>query len=152
MSTVEHAITILAPRSAVWRVLTHRELVREWAAAIVDGIDLQTRWRVGDTVTWKDVAGGPMLTGLVGAFERERLLRFDYEGFSDRWELGPEDGDLVLTYRRGPLEAEARAAFDAVGRAIVENVKSLAEELALLPRPWADAGPTAAKPRGPPGS
>jgi hypothetical protein len=115
---------------------------------IVDGIDIQTRWRVGDTVVWKDPAGGPMLIGLVGAFDPERLLRFDYEAFSDRWELSPGDSRTVLTFRRGPLDAKEQAVFEPIGRALVEHIKGLAEELALLPRPWPDGSPKPAKPRG----
>ena len=107
MHTLRRSLEIDAPPNEVWRVLTTPELVREWAAAYVDGISIRTSWREGERVAWKRPDGGTQAVGTVAAFKPERLLRFDYaaepgaaepRSFSDTFEISP--GELGTLVRR----------------------------------------------------
>ena len=75
---LKRTLEIDAPPNGVWRVLTNPELVREWAAAYLDGISIRTTWREGDKVTWRAPDGATRACGRVAAFQPERLLKFDY--------------------------------------------------------------------------
>lgn len=155
MRTLEHTVDIDAPASVVWRVLTTRDLVREWAAAFLDEIDIRCGWRLGAPVEWRSPDGTVLQRGTVGAFEPGKLLRFDYPldpdsfssarvgGFYDAWILGDEGGGTRLTAMSGPLTAEHYADLQEQHLAALQTIRSLAEEAAEIGR---RAGSTSPKP------
>ena len=132
MQILKRSLEIDAPPNEVWRVLTNPELVREWAAAYEDGISIKTTWREGDPVVWKDPDGGTRSSGTVAAFEPERLLKFDYPAFSDTFEIRPLDGRTQLEFTSGPLAETDAQRLDGPTTAVIEEIKSLAEESAQI--------------------
>ena len=146
MRSLKHTVEIHAPASVVWRVLTTRDLVREWAEAFREGIDIRCAWRKGASVEWKAGDGTVFLRGVVGAFEPERHLRFDYPldpesrspardgAFHDAWTLAGDRRATALTFTTGPLAPGAYAEFGAPHRTAAETIKSLAEEAAAIQR------------------
>jgi uncharacterized protein YndB with AHSA1/START domain len=139
MPSLEHTVEIDAPASVVWRVLTTRELVREWAESLHEGIDIRCAWREGGAVEWKGCDGTVLKSGVVGAFEPRRLLRFDYEAgepparsFSDAWSLSGERPPTTLTFATGPLSRARCAELRDAHRDAAETIKSLAEEAARI--------------------
>ena len=147
MRTLEHTVEIDAPPAVVWRVLTTRDLVREWAAAFLDGIDIRCGWREGAPVEWKAPDGAILHRGVVAAFEPHRLLRFDYPldpdslsparsgGFSDAWTIAGDGSWTRLTATTGPLRLEHYAELKGPAQEAVELIKSLAEEAATIRQP-----------------
>jgi uncharacterized protein YndB with AHSA1/START domain len=137
MHTLKRTLEIDAPPNEVWRVLTTPELVREWAAAYDDGIQIKTSFREGEPVTWKGRKGETPTFGTVAASKPGRLLRFDYQGdpsgaFSETFEISPNDQGSRLRFTSGPFdEAEAEALKRATELAI-DEIKSLAEESAQI--------------------
>ena len=92
MHVLKRALEIDAPATEVWRVLTTPELIREWASAYLDGIQIRTSFREGESVTWKTSNGTTTSEGTVAACKPERLLRFEYESdprgtFSETYEI-----------------------------------------------------------------
>jgi uncharacterized protein YndB with AHSA1/START domain len=140
MHTLKRSLEIDAPPNEVWRVLTTPELVREWAAAYVEGISIRTSWREGDPIAWKTPSGGTQACGTVAAFKPEKLLRFDYsegvatEGrsFSDTFEIQPADHGTVLKVSTGPLDDAAFKALKGPSKEALKEIKSLAEESAQI--------------------
>jgi uncharacterized protein YndB with AHSA1/START domain len=147
MRTLENTAEIDAPPAVVWRVLTTRDLVREWAAAFLEDIDIRSGWREGAPVEWKAPDGAILRRGVVGRFEPERLLRFDYPldpeslsparsgAFSDAWAISGDGRGCLLTATTGPLTAEHYAQLAGPAREAVATIKSLAEEAAAIRRP-----------------
>src|SRR4051812_15306886 len=137
MHVLKRALEIDAPATEVWRVLTTPELIREWAAAYLDGIQIRTSFREGEPVTWKTSNGTTTSAGTVAACKPERLLRFEYEddprgAFSETYEIVPEEDRTWLKLTTGPLE---KADFEALRRPselAIEEIKSLAEESAQI--------------------
>lgn len=132
-------LEIDAPAADVWRVLTDPELVREWAAAYQDGLSIRTTWREGDPVTWTFDNGATRACGRVAAFKPERLLKFEYTegdanpvGFSDTFELAPDDGRTRLEFTVGPLEPASFERLKGPFEHVVQEIKSLAEESAQI--------------------
>lgn len=140
MPTLKCSLEINAAPHEVWRVLTTPELVREWAAAYIDGISIRTSWREGEPVAWKGPDGSTRAKGAVAAYWPEKLLKFDYDAgpiaerrsFSDTFEIRQEGGKTRLQLTTGPLD---KADFDALKRPTqqaIEEIKSLAEESAQI--------------------
>ena len=128
MATVVRSVLIQAPAADVWRVLTTRDLVREWAEAIAEGIDIQTSWLPGRPVLWR-APGGYARQGVVGEFVPERRLRFDYpdEQGSETFELAAEGGAVRLT-----LRLAGGAAAPGLADELLAQIRSLAEESAEI--------------------
>lgn len=139
MQTLNRTLEIDAPPQEVWRVLTTPELVREWACAYDDDLQIQTTFREGEPVAWKGARGRTRTHGRVAACQPERLLRFDYEGdprgaFSDTFEISPAHHGCRLCFTSGPFaSADAEALAQATDLAVRE-IKSLAEESAQIRR------------------
>jgi uncharacterized protein YndB with AHSA1/START domain len=141
MTTLKHSLDIDAPATEVWRVLTNPELVREWAAAYVDGISIRTSWREGESVTWKEPDGATRAAGTVAAYKPERLLKFEYtegrvapEGrsFAETFEISEVDHKTRLEFTTGPLDAEGARALKRPTEEAIREIKSLAEESAQI--------------------
>lgn len=142
MSTLKCSLEIDAPASEVWRVLTTPELVKEWAAAYVEGLSIRTSWREGEPVTWRAADGAVQASGKVAAFRPDRLLRFDYESgpldeprsFSETFEIEPVNQGSRLRLTTGPLAREQADIMRDRARHAVAEIKSLAEESAQIHR------------------
>src|SRR4051812_21140210 len=118
MHTLKRSLEIDAPANEVWRVLTTPELVREWAAAYDDGIQIRTTFREGEPITWKAGNGDTRSCGRVAACKPERLLKFEYEddtrgAFSETFEIRTFADKTELRITTGPLE---KPDFEALKR------------------------------------
>ena len=118
-------------------ILTTPELVREWAAAYDEGIQIRTSFREGEPVTWKGRNGATRSCGTVAACKPERLLRFEYDGdargmFSDTFEISETDHKTRLDFTSGPFGADEFEALKRPTDLAIEEIKSLAEESAQI--------------------
>lgn len=143
MQVLKHSLEIDAPADEVWRVLTTPELVKEWAAAYVDGLSIRTTWRPGEEVAWKTPGGVTRSAGAVAACEPGRLLKFEYtqsvlapEGgpFSDTFELSEAAHGTRLEFTSGPFEPATLEAIKGATEQVAREIKSLAEESAEIHR------------------
>ncbi|MFZ5719815.1 MAG: SRPBCC family protein [Pseudomonadota bacterium] len=148
MQVLKHSLLIDAPPGEVWRILTTPELVKEWAAAWVDGMSIRTTWRPGEEVAWKMPGGATRSRGAVAACEPGRLLKFEYtqsvvtpEGraFCDTFELTEADEGTRLDFTSGPFDEATRAQLEAPTEQAAREIKSLAEESAEIQRGLASA-------------
>jgi uncharacterized protein YndB with AHSA1/START domain len=95
---VEKTIEINAPAAKVWDVLTRRELTGEWAPAFSGGAEfsIESDWKLGSPVLWKDQDGRVIVEGNVTALEPDRFLRFTV--FDVRGEKPPVTEEDGITY------------------------------------------------------
>ena len=143
MPTLKCSREIAAPAQEVWRILTTNEIVKEWAAAYVDGLSIQTSWKAGDKVTWKTSNGTVRASGRIAAYEPDRLLQFDYDeygpaeggAFSETFEIQPGSRTTRLNLTAGPMDESTVTAMRANAEKVIEEIRSLAEELAQIRRP-----------------
>jgi uncharacterized protein YndB with AHSA1/START domain len=137
MKILKRSLEIDAPPTEVWRVLTTPELIREWAAAYLDGISIRTSWREGEQVTWKAPNGDTRAQGTVAAFKPQKLLKFEYDSdtrgaFADTFEIVAKEDRTWLEVSTGPLPEDELQALKRPTEEAIKEIKSLAEESAQI--------------------
>src|SRR5258707_13328736 len=100
---VRQSIEIPAPASAIWRVLTDRELssncVREFAGAYAE---LVSDWKLGSAVLWQDADGKFFVEGNVTAIEPSKMIRFTvFDTRSERPPVSDQDGITFTLFEHG---------------------------------------------------
>jgi uncharacterized protein YndB with AHSA1/START domain len=96
---VDQSIEIKASASKVWEVLTAREYTAEWVPEFNGGspFHIESDWKPGSPVFWKDQDGKTIVEGNVTALEPGKLLRFTVSDVrSGRSPVTDEDG---ITYQ-----------------------------------------------------
>lgn len=75
---VDKSVEIKAPVSRVWEVLTSEKYTALWAPEFMNGapFHIESTWKVGEDVLWKDEHGKTTVKGTVTALEFGELLRF----------------------------------------------------------------------------
>ena len=92
---VDKSIEINAPISKVWEILTAPAYTAQWAPEFngESPFRLESDWRLGSPVFWKDQAGKTIVEGNVTALEPGKLLRFTvFDVRSERPPVTEEDG------------------------------------------------------------
>jgi uncharacterized protein YndB with AHSA1/START domain len=107
---VDKAVEINASPSEVWDALTKSELTAQWAPEFSSGgpkFHLESDWKLGSRVLWKDENNKVIVEGNVTALEPNKLLRFTV--FDVRREERPtiteEDG---ITYQLTQEDGKTR--------------------------------------------
>ncbi|MBI3491899.1 MAG: SRPBCC domain-containing protein [Acidobacteria bacterium] len=94
----ERSIEIAAPASKVWAVLTER--TSEWSDLFGAKGPVESDWKVGSEVLWRNADGVVYVNGRVLASEPAKLLRFSVR--STQREMQPLSGkaedDITQTY------------------------------------------------------
>ena len=96
----EKSIVINAPPSRVWTVLTRPEYTEQWAALFKAKGPIDSDWKLGSKVLWRNEADEVYVTGTVIAAEPNKLLKFTVR--STTREMQPLSGlaadDITQTY------------------------------------------------------
>jgi uncharacterized protein YndB with AHSA1/START domain len=94
----EKSIEIAAPASKVWAVLTARS--GEWSDLFGAKGPVESDWKVGSDVLWRNAEGAVYVSGRVLSCEPAKLLRFSVR--STQREMQPLSGkaedDVTQTY------------------------------------------------------
>ena len=129
---VDKSININAPIARVWDVLTRREKTGEWASEFTGGAPfyIESDWKLGSPVLWKDQNGAVIVEGTVTALEPYTLLRFTV--FDVRGEKPPVTEEDGITYRlseqSGKTTLQVRQG-DFSGMADAEKFHRMSEEI-----------------------
>jgi uncharacterized protein YndB with AHSA1/START domain len=96
---VDKAIEIKAPASKVWDVLTSPDHTGQWAPEFSGGapFHIESDWKSGSPVLWKDQDGNVIVEGNVTALELNVFLRFTV--FDVRGEKPPMAKEDGITYK-----------------------------------------------------
>ncbi len=143
---VDKTIEINAPASKVWDVLTSHEHTAEWAPEFAGGAEfhIESDWKPGSPVLWKDQNGNVIVEGNVTALEPNKFLRFtvfDVRGEKPpateedgiTFELSEQSGKTTLRLLQGDFsampEGEKYHRLSAeVWDRVLPKVKELAEK------------------------
>ena len=127
--TLRFARRLPHPPEKVWRALTEPDHLAAWFPTTIEG-DLtpggKLRFGFGDLQL-------PDFDGVTLAFDRPRLLEFDWGDERLRFELVPDHGGTLLTFTASFAEL-GRAARDAAGWHTCLDL--LGYQLAGEPAPW----------------
>ena len=143
---VDKTIEINAPASKVWDVLTNREHTSQWAPEFSGGapFHIESDWKPGSAVLWKDQNGNVIVEGNVTALEPNKFLRFtvfdvrgekppvtDEDGIT--YELTEQNGKTLLRISQGDFSTMAegekyRDLSAEIWDRVLLKVKALAEK------------------------
>lgn len=136
--TVKKSITINAPASKVWQVLTNPETVKQF----LFGAELKTDWQIGSDIVFQGSYQGMNYKdkGKIVVFEPNKKLQYTYlssfSGLEDQeenyslvtYELHEEDGHTVLTGSQQGFADEEKMEHAKMGwQTSLEDIKKLAE-------------------------
>jgi uncharacterized protein YndB with AHSA1/START domain len=142
---VDRSVEINAPISKVWQVLTDRDFTSQWAPEFSSGspFSIESDWKLGSPVSWKDGGGQTIVEGNVTALEPLSLLRFTvFDVRSERtpitekdgitYELSEKDGKTKLHVLQGDFAAmpdgeKFRDRSSEIWDRVLSRVKELAE-------------------------
>ena len=142
---VDKSLEINAPISKVWEILTERGFTSQWAPEFSGGSSfrIESDWKLGSPVSWKDAGGQTVVEGNVTALEPQKLLRFTaFDVRSERppitekdgitYELSEKGGKTTLHVLQGdfgamPDGAKYRDMSSAIWDRVLSKVKKLAE-------------------------
>lgn len=96
----EKAIEINAPASRVWTVLTNPQFNEKWAALFAAKGPIDSDWKLGSKVLWRNAEDQVYVTGTVIALEPNRLLRFTVRSTTKEMQplSGRDEDDITQTY------------------------------------------------------
>ena len=144
---VDKTIEIDAPPFGVWDVLTATKYTRLWAPEFYGGAPfcIESEWRIGAPVVWKDDHDQIIVEGNVTRLEPEKILRFTVfdvrtpkrpmvtaeDGIT--FELARRESGTLLHLRQGDFSSMPEAekywqASDQVWDRTLPRIKRLAEE------------------------
>ena len=143
---VDKTIEINAPIAQVWDVLTRLEMTGMWASEFTGGAPfyIESEWKMGSPVLWKDQDGTVIVEGTVTALEPYRLLRFtvfdvrsekppvtDEDGIT--YMLREQDGKTILQVRQGDFSGMDDAEkyhrmSEEIWERVLPKVKALVEK------------------------
>ncbi len=97
---VEKSIEIDASPSSVWNVLTRPEFTRQWAGEFGAEGPIDSTWKLGSRVLWRNAKGEVYVQGSVTALDQDKLLRFTVcdVGTELRPVSGLDEDEITQTY------------------------------------------------------
>lgn len=141
---IDKSIEIAASKSKVWEVLTSPALNANWAGEFSPGMRLESDWKMGDPVLWKQTDGRVVVEGNVTKVEPEKFLRFTvfdvemgrYPAAEDdgmTFELKEENGKTNLHVLHGDFSVlpEGRKYYDMTidaWKKILPKIKEISEK------------------------
>jgi uncharacterized protein YndB with AHSA1/START domain len=150
---VQKTIDINAPPSTVWTVLTKPEFTREWSGPFGASGSIDSEWKPGSPVLWRNADGRVHVSGHVIKLEPHRLLQFsvrasdagrrppsgsDDDDITQRYELSGDDVHTLLSIAHGdfrtiPNGEEVVPVAAAIWEIVLPKIKELAERQSTGP-------------------
>jgi uncharacterized protein YndB with AHSA1/START domain len=111
---VRKTIDINAPPSKVWTVLTKPEFTREWSGPFGASGPIESDWKRGSSVLWKNAEGRVYVSGNVRALEPNRLPEFSVRASpaGKQPSSGSEDDDITQRYELSGHDAHTSLSID----------------------------------------
>jgi uncharacterized protein YndB with AHSA1/START domain len=136
-TTIKKSAEINAPSSTVWKILLD---TKQWANAFSEGAYVETDWKKGSKVVWKDKDGNAGATGEVVANEPNRMLKVSFyddvtmvpplqsEAYSETYTLAENKNKILLSIEAGPLAVLHANVHSPLWDKAVAMIKELAEK------------------------
>jgi uncharacterized protein YndB with AHSA1/START domain len=139
-AAIKKVVTLKASPEKVWNVLMTPDLIRQWAAAFHEGTYVETDWKKGSPVLWKDKDGDVGAHGVVVINNPNMLLKVDFYDdvnarppattgeYSETYILQPLDGKTELTIYSGLLSVKNTKAHSPLWDKAIALIKEIAEK------------------------
>lgn len=126
-------------RAKMWEILTNQSYTRQWANEFSAGAYVETDYKPGSDVVWKDKDGNVGAKGKVVDREDARLLKLAFYddinsagqvpsgGYSETYLLSENNGKTKLEIKAGSLSTKDYNAHVPLWKKAVAKMKELAE-------------------------
>lgn len=151
MHSTTNSITIKAPATAVWQILTNISAVNEWMDDFVEGSSVEGDFMTDGTLDYTDPDAGGMRATVKECSPDKRLIikntailtkdgsvmqddnkNYDdmkpWIGCSDTYELDEKDGQTTLTVTTTMPDADEAENFNEAWTSALATIKELAEK------------------------
>ena len=130
---------IQASASRVWEVLWNDYYTKQWADAFSEGTYVETDWKTGSEVVWKDATHGTGARGIVITHEPSALLEVAYfddvdsndplpeKPYTEFYKVSEQGSATVISIEAGPLEEEHISEHATLWDKALSKIKALAE-------------------------
>lgn len=137
--TIKRTAEINAGKENVWDILTNSELTSKWAGAFGEGVYVETDWKQGSQVLWKDKTGDTGARGIVTTHQPQSKLVVSFfdeiesmDGevpgeYSENYSLSEKDGKTILHFEAGPLSLMHVKSHSELWDKAVVLIKEMAE-------------------------
>jgi uncharacterized protein YndB with AHSA1/START domain len=138
--TINDSIEINAQPEKVWDQLTDQVKVKQWAAAFSEGTTIETSWKPGSEVIWKDGDGNIGAKGIVKVFEPSKKLQVLYcddvnpdpgsplGEYAETFTLKDTGGKTHLDIISGPVMIKYGTMQQPMWTDALQRIKAMAEE------------------------
>lgn len=137
MQTIEKSIEIDAPIEKVYEVLVNSQFTRQWGNAFSEGAYVESDWKPGSEVVWKDKDGNVGAKGVV--IENEPLRKITVAFYDDVntpapgqykevYSVQPQQQQSQLNISAGALEEEHAKSHGPLWDKALQVIKQLAEQ------------------------
>lgn len=137
VATIMKSITINAGKERVWDVLTKAEHNRQWANEFSEGTYVETDWKQGADVIWKDKDGNIGASGRVDANEGKSLITVAFPDdtgaddalsvYYESYRLAEKDDKTILSIEAGPLRQKHYEMHEPLWDKALAKIKEVAE-------------------------
>lgn len=139
-AALKKMITIKASAEKVWHVLMKPDLIKQWATAFSEGTYVETDWKTGSPVVWKDKEGDIGARGIVVINNPNTLLKVDFYDdvnakpssatgeYSETYVLQPANDKTELTIYSGLLSVTHTKQHSPLWDKAMAKIKEVAEK------------------------
>lgn len=135
---IRKSVEIETSPARIWDILTDNSYVNQWASAFSAGTTVETDWKEGSRVLWKDSEGNIGADGIVALNDPGLILKVIFPEeenadnqhamkYSEKYILADRVLRTMLTIEAGPLKPEDAAKHAPLWDDALENIKRLAE-------------------------
>lgn len=131
------SIEINVSPEQVWQILVSLDAVTKWAEAFSAETVVESDFKVGSSIVWKDHTGAIGASGIVSAREDAKQLEFTYrdestanfaDDYKERFALTSKHGKTTLMIFAGPLAKKYVKTHSPLWDKALAKIKNLAEK------------------------
>lgn len=138
--TINKSIEVNAVTMDVWDVLVKPKYTKQWGNEFGEGTYVETNWKEGAEVLWKDREGNIGAKGIVEINDPATLLKvIFYDDVSSKppaqtgeyaeiYALSEKDGKTIISIEAGPLSVKEVKIHSPLWDKALAKMKALAEE------------------------
>lgn len=139
VTEIKLSVEIGVPQEKVWKVLTNEKYIKQWAGEFSEGAYIETDFKPGSDVVWKDKEGNIGASGKVVTKEDYRLLKVAFYddadtdarvalgNYSETYSLSDANGKTALKINAGALSLKDYKAHLPLWEKAIAKMKVLAE-------------------------
>jgi uncharacterized protein YndB with AHSA1/START domain len=134
VSDIVKTIDVNVSSEQLWQILVSVDAVTQWAQGFSGGTTVETDFKKGSTVVWKDSTGAVGAKGTVAERIENKKLVLVYpedghsssEDYKEDYEITSKNGKTTLTVKAGPLAKKYVKEHEPLWDEVMVKIKEMA--------------------------